>query len=58
MTHGTWQNSQASMVIVEIRIRTFIVKNPNIRLILPRDIRSRSWPNIGDSYGIRLFLPF
>ena len=21
------------------------------RLILPSDIRSRSWPNIGDSYG-------
>ena len=28
MTHETWQNSQASMVTVEIRIKTFIVKNP------------------------------
>ena len=26
MTHGTWQNSQASMVTVEIRMKTFIVK--------------------------------
>ena len=26
----TWQNSQASMVTVEIRIKTFIVKNPDI----------------------------
>jgi hypothetical protein len=24
----------------------------SIRLILARDIRSRSWPNIGDSYGM------
>ena len=28
MTHGTWQNSQASMVSVKIRIKTFIAKNP------------------------------
>ena len=26
MTHGKWQNSQASMVTVEIRIKTLIVK--------------------------------
>ena len=30
MTHGTWQNSQASMVTVEKGIKTFIVKNPNM----------------------------
>ena len=30
MTHGTWQNSQASMVSVKIRIKTFIAKKPQI----------------------------
>ena len=32
--YGTWQNSQASMVTVEIRIKTFIVKNPNMGCFL------------------------
>ena len=26
------------------------------RLILVGDIRSRSWPNIGDSYGTSIYL--
>ena len=34
MTHGTWQNSQASMVSVKIRIKTFIAKNPKYGVFL------------------------
>ena len=34
MTHGTWQNSQASMITVEKRIKIFIIKNPNMGCFL------------------------
>ena len=50
MTQGTWQIDQLWYTASILRFRNFYWKNPQ-KLILAGDIRSRSWPNIGDLYG-------